>query len=364
MKTSSPFILTCLGAATLCAQQPQKTEEVKPASSPSPAAEIRRAEKQSTPQTPSQKAVPYIGVMTREVSPELRAQFSLPEGFGLIVDEVMPDSPAQRAGLKVHDILVKFENQRLVSMEQLMLLTRSCHQGDSVALTIITGGKETQTSVVVGEHLVADAPHPSTGWPHVIMPFMNPRSFGSSNFPNLQNQSREFNEQMQRFQKEMGEYQQRIQDWARQGSNGLMPQPPAFNLPGVGESPQRRGRTGIDFHVKNRPSADTHRFNSTESHAASSISRRDDSGEYSIRRQDGKATFTARPHNGKEQSWPINSEAERDAVPQEYREKLRMIDSARENIPCPPPSEPDNAKPAPQGNAPKSAHGQGRPTSV
>ncbi len=369
MKTSRPFLLTCLGAASLCAQQPQKTEEIKPATPLSSESKASSTEKQpaspvatkkaSPSQAPSQKSVPYIGVMTREVSPELRAQFALPEGFGLIVDEVMPDSPAQRAGLKEHDILVKFEDQRLVSMEQLMLLTRSHHKGDSVTLTVITGGKETQTSVVLGEHLVAATPHHSTGWPHAIMPFMNPHVFGAGNFPGLQNQTGEFNEQMQRFQNEMREYQQRIQEWARQGNNGIMPQPPTFNLP-RNDARQRRSGTGVDFNAKTRPTTPgSNRLNITESHAATSITRRDDSGEYTVRREDGKATFTARPHHGKEQSWPINSEAERDAVPQEFREKLRMIDSARENIPCPPASET-----APQHKAPEPSQPQGRPTSV
>ena len=106
--------------------------------------ETRTADSRSNrrPQQPNQpppgaqqKPVAYIGVLTREVPPELRSQLSLPEGFGLLVEEVMPDSPAQHAGLKVYDLLVKFEDQQLVSMEQLMLLVRVKKKGDVVNLT-------------------------------------------------------------------------------------------------------------------------------------------------------------------------------------------------------------------------------------
>ena len=68
------------------------------------------------------RKVAYLGVMTREVPPELRSQLGLAEGFGLLVDGVMPDSPATAAGIKEHDILVRFEDQQLVNIEQLMRL--------------------------------------------------------------------------------------------------------------------------------------------------------------------------------------------------------------------------------------------------
>jgi hypothetical protein len=59
------------------------------------------------------------------------------------------------------------------------------------------------------------------------------------------------------------------------------------------------------------------------------VTRRDDAGEYTIKREDGKTTFSVRPKGGKEQSWPVNTEEERIAVPEEFRDKLRMMDGAR-----------------------------------
>jgi hypothetical protein len=257
-----------------------------------------------------------------------------------MVDEVMPDSPAQHAGIKTHDILLKFEDQQLVNMEQLMLLVRAKKKGDVVNLTVISGGQEKQVSVTLGEHL---------------MPAMQPRPHQ--------------NEQMQRFQKEMQDYQQRIQDWARQGNNGAMPQPPAFNMPG--HQPQGgKANGGAPMPPPNPAGGNVQQFNFSESHAATNITRRDDSGEYTLKTEDGKTTFTARPNNGKEQSWPVNNDAERNAVPQEFRDKLRMMDGAHSGVHIQIQSDPDGGvvppppQPAPGGVNQKPSPPKRRTTSA
>jgi hypothetical protein len=78
-------------------------ETVKPADKPEGERGEHRErggpdQKQRGPQ-PEMKPTAYIGVMTRGVPPEVRAQTGIGEGFGLLVEEVMPDSPAQKAGL-------------------------------------------------------------------------------------------------------------------------------------------------------------------------------------------------------------------------------------------------------------------------
>lgn len=358
MKLKHSFLIACLGAAPLCAQQAEpkaevgKAEKTESASGEASASATATSNSNGTVKTetrssdsrsnrrqpqphqpnqpapgPEQKPVAYIGVLTREVPPELCSQFSLPEGFGLMVDEVMPDSPAQQAGLKVHDILLKLEEQQLVSMEQLMLLVRSKKKGDIVSLTIISGGKESQVPVTLGEKqmpvIQQRQQHGFSGWPQNGMPMFNGDAFRGGDFRSFQNQGNEMAEQMERFQKELREYQQRIQDWSKAGGTPPMPQPPMLNMPG-GHQP--RGNQ------PNPAGGNVQQFNFSESHTAANVTRRDDSGEYTLKREDGKTTFTVRPNNGKEQSWPVNNDTERKAVPEEFRDKLRMMDGANGNI--------------------------------
>lgn len=338
MKVLRTLLIAVLGAAPVCAQQvEQKTDRQNPSaqSDPSHSRDPDRTQ-------PEQKAVAYIGLLTREVPPELRAQFSLAEGFGLLVNEVLPDSPAKAAGLKVYDVLVKFEDQQLVNMEQFMSLVRARKKGDVVQLDVITGGKATKVPVTLGEHMVtAHKEHPSHhqgGYDGRTQPNPQPsgQRFPSDQPRGFQNQGHGLQESMERFQKEMRDYQQRIQEWSKSGGNREpMPQAPQFSLPGHSQergerhNPHRgQPQTGITI----PPGTDLQQFNFSQSNATSNVTRRDDSGEYSIKTEGGKKTFTARPSNGPEKSWPINNDAERQAVPQEFRDKLRMMDDANGGI--------------------------------
>src|SRR5712671_1828482 len=69
--------------------------------------------------------VTWLGVVGREVSPELYEQIDLPQGTGLVVEFVSPDSPAAKAGIKQFDVLTKFEDQILVNPQQLVTLIRN-----------------------------------------------------------------------------------------------------------------------------------------------------------------------------------------------------------------------------------------------
>ena len=49
----------------------------------------------------------WIGLECYPAEPALGAQLKLPEGQGLVIHHVAPDSPAAKAGLKQHDVIVK-----------------------------------------------------------------------------------------------------------------------------------------------------------------------------------------------------------------------------------------------------------------
>src|SRR5688572_23831493 len=73
---------------------------------------------------PPEKLQPYVGIITRNAPPELTAQIRQTEGFGLVVEDVLPDSPAQAAGLHRNDLLLRFNDQLLAHPLQLEALIR------------------------------------------------------------------------------------------------------------------------------------------------------------------------------------------------------------------------------------------------
>ncbi len=93
----------------------------------------------------------FLGVSTSPVSTFLHEQLDIPRGMGLVVDYIEKDSPADAAGLKVHDVLQKIDDQWLVNPQQLAVLVRSKKAGDSLSITVLRGGKPTTISAKLGE---------------------------------------------------------------------------------------------------------------------------------------------------------------------------------------------------------------------
>lgn len=91
-------------------------------------------------------SVTFLGVETGPVSATLTAQLGLTEGSGLVVNQVLPDSPAAGA-LKPHDILLKFDDQILIEQRQLAVLVRGHKDGDEVTLTYVRAGKQATAKV-------------------------------------------------------------------------------------------------------------------------------------------------------------------------------------------------------------------------
>jgi membrane-associated protease RseP (regulator of RpoE activity) len=95
--------------------------------------------------------VTYAGVNVVEVPEVVSKHLPIPRGMGLVVTEIVKGSPAERAGIRKDDILLKFDDQLLASQDQLRKLTRSRRSGDKVALTLMQEGKEKAVELVLGE---------------------------------------------------------------------------------------------------------------------------------------------------------------------------------------------------------------------
>jgi membrane-associated protease RseP (regulator of RpoE activity) len=112
------------------------------------------------PHTGKMEKVPYCGVATVEIPPALTEQLKLTPGMGLLVDFVEPSSPAEAAGIKQYDILLKFNDQLLVNAEQLRALVRMKMSSDDVKFALIRRGEASSANVELGEkemEVVAEA---------------------------------------------------------------------------------------------------------------------------------------------------------------------------------------------------------------
>lgn len=89
-----------------------------------------------------------IGVNCEPVSEALRAQLQLDDKSGLIVVNVVDDSPAGKAGIQKHDILMNANDRELATNDDLVEAVQTAGQEDSnVSLILVRGGKEQDIDV-------------------------------------------------------------------------------------------------------------------------------------------------------------------------------------------------------------------------
>jgi len=96
----------------------------------------------------------WLGVEIQDVSRQLAESFGLRQAAGAAVTKVVPDSPADAAGLAVGDIIISFDGQDVELSSDLPHLVGSTKAGSKVPVTVFRNGKNKSLKVVVG-----DLPH-------------------------------------------------------------------------------------------------------------------------------------------------------------------------------------------------------------
>jgi membrane-associated protease RseP (regulator of RpoE activity) len=121
---------------------------------------------------------PFVGVLVGPVHPALADHLGdlLNAEQGLIVEESLPDSPAAKAGIKTHDILTMYDDQKLFSAEQFAKLVHSDKIGREVTIGYLRGGKQEKAQIKLGE---APKNPEAEGTHHAWHPrwFNHPRAF-------------------------------------------------------------------------------------------------------------------------------------------------------------------------------------------
>jgi membrane-associated protease RseP (regulator of RpoE activity) len=94
----------------------------------------------------------YLGVGTEDVSKENMSRYGMREVRGAGITQVMKDSPAEKAGLRKDDVIVRFEGEAITSARKLTRLVTESAPDQTVRLTISRGGVEQEVSAVLGKH--------------------------------------------------------------------------------------------------------------------------------------------------------------------------------------------------------------------
>jgi len=92
----------------------------------------------------------WLGVGIQPLTPQLAEKFGVPDGKGVLVNEVFADNPADQAGLKSGDIITRIGNERLESPNQLSRVVAGFSPGEIVLVQVIRDGVSLELPVLLG----------------------------------------------------------------------------------------------------------------------------------------------------------------------------------------------------------------------
>ncbi|HKP11080.1 MAG TPA: PDZ domain-containing protein, partial [Blastocatellia bacterium] len=82
----------------------------------------------------------YLGVYLEEVTPDRVKELGLSEERGAIITKVVEGGPAEKAGLKVNDVVVSFNERRIDSVRELQRLLSETPPDRNIKIEVVRGG--------------------------------------------------------------------------------------------------------------------------------------------------------------------------------------------------------------------------------
>ncbi len=94
---------------------------------------------------------PYLGIEYQEVVPEIARVYDLPADYGAFVLEVVPGSPAERAGIAPGDIIVSIGGHPIDAQTAFTEALFAASPGETVTIEVVRGNERRSTDVQLEE---------------------------------------------------------------------------------------------------------------------------------------------------------------------------------------------------------------------
>jgi serine protease Do len=93
----------------------------------------------------------WLGVLIQDVTLDLAESFGMKKPRGALVAKVLPDSPAQAAGIQVGDVIVKFNNNEVINSANLPPIVGSTKVGVEIPVEVVRKSRNKTVKVTLGE---------------------------------------------------------------------------------------------------------------------------------------------------------------------------------------------------------------------
>ena len=91
----------------------------------------------------------YLGVMIQSITPALADEFKLKDNKGALIGDVLPGGPADKAGFKDGDVVVRFNGHAVIDSRRLRLEVAETKPGTTAPVEILRNGDKQNLEVIV-----------------------------------------------------------------------------------------------------------------------------------------------------------------------------------------------------------------------
>ncbi len=102
----------------------------------------------------------WMGVSIQELTPELAKSFGLEDTKGALIGHVMPNDPADKAGIKAGDVIVEFDGKPVTSSKELVSVVGATPPDKEVTVMLVRD-REKRTVTLVTSRRADNAGRPS-----------------------------------------------------------------------------------------------------------------------------------------------------------------------------------------------------------
>ena len=156
----------------------------------------------------------FLGVQIQDLSEQLSDYFKVKDGNGVLVSEVVEDSPADKAGLKAGDIITKVDDANIENAGDLTATIRDYEPDTKVSVSVVRNGKEKKLEATLGEveqnyfHKLGD--WGEMGDKHKMLLKMHPKGLEDFEFHGFPFDKEEFQEQMDEMREELSKMKEEL----------------------------------------------------------------------------------------------------------------------------------------------------------
>lgn len=80
---------------------------------------------------------PWLGIYLQDLSKKTKKYLNISKEYGILLSNITPNSPADKAGLKSGDIILKFNDQKIYHSQDLIQQLNKLEIGTEVTITIL-----------------------------------------------------------------------------------------------------------------------------------------------------------------------------------------------------------------------------------